>query len=94
MPESKDCESKRDCGDKFCLQPPEGGKGKCVPKPVYVSNMKARKGPKEESKENLDGVSDMFKEDEPAEPLEPPKHIHLRTSATDAECVSLNWYSS
>ena len=98
MSESKDCENKRDCGDKFCLQPPEGGTGKCVPKPVYVSNMKARKGPKEVSKENLDGVGDMFKEDEPVEPLE-PSNIHPSwrgdnppgytpaTCATDAECV-------
>ena len=43
LPESKDCNSKRECGAKFCLQPPEGGTGKCVPKSVYVSNMKQRK---------------------------------------------------
>ena len=47
IPVSNDCDSKRDCGDKFCLQPTEGGNGKCVPKTVYVSNMRARKGPKE-----------------------------------------------
>merc|ERR1711968_193295 len=41
------CKSKKDCdGDKMCLpggtQNIEGGEGECVPKPVFVSHMKAR----------------------------------------------------
>ena len=41
------CKSKKDCaGDKMCLpggtQNIEGGEGQCVPKPVFVSHMKAR----------------------------------------------------
>ena len=97
LPETKQCESKRDCGDKFCLQPPEGGTGKCVPKEVYISNMKSRKGPKEEAAEaNMEGVADMFKDPEP--PLD-PSNIHPSwrgdnppgyepvACKTDPECV-------
>jgi hypothetical protein len=41
------CKSKKDCtGNKMCLpggtQNIEGGEGQCVPKPVFVSHMKAR----------------------------------------------------
>ncbi len=41
------CKNKKDCtGDKMCLpggtQNIEGGEGQCVPKPVFVSHMKAR----------------------------------------------------
>ena len=41
------CKSKKDCtGDKMCLpggtQNIEGGEGQCVPKPEFVSHMKAR----------------------------------------------------
>ena len=65
--EPKNCETKKDCGTDFCLTPIEGGEGKCVPKDEYVSNMKARKQPKEPQEEsNLEGVSQMFNESEPA----------------------------
>jgi hypothetical protein len=62
---SEDCDTKRDCGTKFCLQPTEGGKGKCVPKTVYVSNMRSRKEPKVEPVEVEPvelGVSELFKD--------------------------------
>ena len=65
--EPKSCETKKNCGTDFCLTPIEGGEGKCVPKDEYVSNMKARKQPKEPQEEsNLEGVSQMFNESEPA----------------------------
>ena len=69
--EGKQCKKKRDCGDKFCLQPPEGGPNTCVPKQVYIDNMRARKVKTTSEEGDLTGVGELFKEDDPAPVPEP-----------------------
>ena len=91
--EPKNCETKKDCGTDFCLTPIEGGEGKCVPKDEYVSNMKARKQPKEPQEEsNLAGVSQMFNEPEPAvvttEPAVEPKSCETKKDCGTDFCLT------
>ena len=66
IPVNKSCVSKNDCGEDFCLTPINGGEGKCVPKTEYISNMKARKQPKQVEEGSLEGVGEMFSEPEPS----------------------------
>ena len=91
LPVGKECDSKKDCGKDFCLPSQnEGEKGKCVPKPVYVSNMKQRKQ-EEKAREgkgdqptDVTIPEDMFKEPEPApEPAPEPSPAQVNYKIGD-----------